>query len=154
MSTCVAIKRDGEPCRARAQEGYEYCYNHRPDTADARREVASRGGRAGGNGRTSAIAGATELADVRREVREVAGGVLDGSISTARAAVAIQALNALARVMELERRADLEMTKTYTEAQRKSFVSRVAEAVRGHIHDPDTRKQIFNDLFQVNIEAE
>lgn len=51
MNRCAFTKADGERCKARAQEGYACCYNHREDTQEARRVAASRGGRAGGNGR-------------------------------------------------------------------------------------------------------
>jgi hypothetical protein len=44
MGICAAIKPDGVRCRARAMEGYGYCYNHNPEFADERRLHASKGG--------------------------------------------------------------------------------------------------------------
>jgi len=41
---------------------------------------------------------------LKRQLQEIADGVLDGAILHGQAAVAVQALNAKARVLELERR--------------------------------------------------
>lgn len=50
MSICAAIKPDGVRCRARAMEGYGYCYTHNPEFADERRLHASKGGKQGDEG--------------------------------------------------------------------------------------------------------
>ena len=105
MNVCTFIKEDGERCKARAQDGYACCYNHREDTKEARRVAASKGGRAGGNGRSGAPARADrEIGALKRQLQKIADGVLDGAVLHGQAAVAVQALNAKARVLELERR--------------------------------------------------
>lgn len=40
---CKAIKADGTRCRAGAQEGQDWCYNHDPSRAEERRTNASAG---------------------------------------------------------------------------------------------------------------
>ena len=105
MNRCAFVKADGGRCRARAQEGYACCYNHREDTREARRVAASRGGRTGGNGRSGGP-GRTdrEIATLKRQLQKIADAVLEGAVLHGQAAVAVQALNAKARVLELERR--------------------------------------------------
>ena len=105
MNRCAFVKADGERCRAAAQEGYARCYNHREDTRQARTAAASRGGRTGGNGRPGEP-GRTgrEVGALKRQLQKIADAVLDGAVSHGQAAVAVQALNAKARVLELERR--------------------------------------------------
>ncbi len=105
MNRCAFVKADGGRCRARAQEGYARCYNHREDTREARAAAASKGGRAGGNGRSGDPDGAgREIGALKRQLQSIADGVLDGAVLHGQAAVAVQALNAKARVLELERR--------------------------------------------------
>ena len=105
MNRCAFIKADNERCKARAQEGYAYCYNHREDTKVARRAAASKGGRIGGNGRSGNPARAgREISALKRQLQAIVDGVLDGVVLQGQAAVAVQALNAKARVLELERR--------------------------------------------------
>ncbi len=105
MNRCAFTKADGERCRARAQEGYACCYNHREDTQEARTVAASKGGRTGGNGR-SGDPGRTgrEFVALKRQLQRIADGVFDGAVLHGQAAVAVQAPNAKARVLELERR--------------------------------------------------
>ena len=105
MNRCAFVKADGGRCRARAQEGYDRCYNHREDTREARAAAAARGGRTGGNGRAGAPSPAgREVGALKRQLQQIADGVLDGAVLHGQAAVAVQALNAKARVLELERR--------------------------------------------------
>ena len=105
MNRCAFVKADGGRCRVRAQEGYAHCYNHREDTREARAAAASRGGRTGGNGRSGAPSPAgREIGALKRQLQKIADGVLDGAVPHGQAAVAVQALNAKARVLELERR--------------------------------------------------
>ena len=105
MNRFASVKADGGRCRFRAQGGYAHCYNHREDTREARAAAASRGGRAGGNGHSPDSEGpGREMGALKRQLQERADGVLDGAILHGQAAVAVQALNAKARVLELERR--------------------------------------------------
>jgi hypothetical protein len=71
----------------------------------ARRAAASKGGRIGGNGRSGNPARAgREISALKRQLQAIVDGVLDGVVLQGQAAVAVQALNAKARVLELERR--------------------------------------------------
>ena len=99
MSPCAYIKSGGERCKARAMEGYDTCYSHRPDLAGERRRNARKGGKSGGRGRPQ-----TETDGLKQEIRSVIGGVLAGKIPQGRAAIMFQGFNALLRVHELERR--------------------------------------------------
>jgi hypothetical protein len=99
---CEGITKAGERCRLEATHA-SYCYQHAPETADERHRRASKGGRAGGNDRGRA-SGNSEVSALKGQLQEIADGVLDGDVPRERATVAVQALNALARVLELERR--------------------------------------------------
>jgi hypothetical protein len=62
---CAAITRAGERCKAEATQG-SYCWNHAPEKAEARKQRARRGGRSGGNGRSS---GLSETAVAKRWIK-------------------------------------------------------------------------------------
>ena len=95
MAVCSGIKRDGGRCTATVEPPQEYCWWHDPANADKRRRAASRGGK-GGGGR--------EIRDLKKRISGVVDAVLSGSQDRGRAAVAIQGLNALRGVLELERK--------------------------------------------------
>ncbi len=101
MATCVATKADGTKCEARAMKGSQRCFNHSPDYSEERRRNASKGGRAGGRGRPGA---GDEISWLRRTLKNVVEGVLMGDMDRSRAAVAVQALNALRGLLETEHR--------------------------------------------------
>ena len=101
MAACAAIKADGTKCEARAMRGSQWCFNHNPDRSEERRRNASKGGRAGGRGRPGA---GEEVLWLRRTLKDVVEGVLAGNMDRSRAAVAVQALNALRGLLETEHR--------------------------------------------------
>jgi hypothetical protein len=70
------------------------CYQHDPERAEERKRNASRAGKSGSK----------EVRDLTRRISDVIDAVLDGSQDRGRAAVAIQGLNALRSVLELERK--------------------------------------------------
>jgi hypothetical protein len=92
---CRANKRNGSPCTAPATGADGYCWAHDPANAEKRRRTASRGGKSRGGG---------ELADLKKQLKELAGDVLDGSVDRGRAAVANQILNTVIRAIEQERK--------------------------------------------------
>src|SRR4051794_14107587 len=89
-----------------AMEGYETCYGHRPDLAEERRRIASKGGRTGGRGRGVSSAG--ELQEIKNLLKELTDRVtfVEGSeyLPANRAAVAAQLINTRLRALELERK--------------------------------------------------
>jgi hypothetical protein len=95
MPKCAGIKRDGGRCAVVVGPGQTHCYQHDPARAEERRRNASRGGRAKGNG---------ELADLKKQLKDLAAGVLDGSVERGRAAVVNQLYNTLIRAIEQERK--------------------------------------------------
>jgi hypothetical protein len=97
---CAAITRAGGRCKSVATLG-SYCWNHAASTAEARKQRASRGGKAGGNGRPS---GLSEIVDIKGVVRRVVDGVLNGTIERGVGAVAFQGLNTLLKAVEVERK--------------------------------------------------
>jgi hypothetical protein len=97
MSPCSGIRADGGRCRAQAMRGSEWCINHDPDQAEARKRRASKGGKRGGRGRPLA-----ELGDVKRQLRELADDVIGGSADRSNAAVAAQVLNVYLRAVSVE----------------------------------------------------
>lgn len=101
MATCATIKADGTKCEARAMKGSKLCFNHTPAYSEERRRNASKGGRAGGRGRPAA---GEEVLWLRQTLKHVVDEVLAGNMDRSRAAVAVQALNALRGLLETERR--------------------------------------------------
>jgi hypothetical protein len=95
MSHCWAIKRDGTRCSASVGPGVEWCYNHDPTRADERRRNASGAGRSRPN---------RELSGIKQQLQRIADDMLDGSIEPKRGAIAVQALSAMTRALEQERR--------------------------------------------------
>jgi hypothetical protein len=75
--------------------GQSHCYAHDPNRANERRRNASRGGKSKGNG---------ELADLKKQVKNLAADVLEGKVDRGRAAVANQLYNTLIRAIEQERK--------------------------------------------------
>ena len=96
MPRCAGIKRNGRRCAVVVGSGQSHCYQHDPDRSDERKRYASRGGRTKGAG--------GELAAVKRQLRDLATGVLDSSVDRARASVANQILNTMIRAIEQERK--------------------------------------------------
>jgi len=94
MPRCPAIKRDSGQCTTIVKLPQTYCYQHDPKRAEERKRNASRAGRSGSR----------EIKDLKRRISEVIDTVLEGSQDRGRAAVAIQGLNALRSVLELERK--------------------------------------------------
>ncbi len=103
MGVCAAIKANSVRCRARAMEGYAYCYNHNPEFADERRLHASKGGKQGGRGRP-ARSGTEGLQDIKDQLAELTSGVLSGEVTREVAIAANQLLNTSLRALELERK--------------------------------------------------
>ena len=95
MARCQGIKRDGGRCTLGVPPGVQWCFNHDPARAEERRRNASRAGKS---------AGGREIRELKRRISDVVDAVLEGSQDRGRAAVAIQGLNALRAVVELERK--------------------------------------------------
>jgi hypothetical protein len=96
---CAAITRAGGRCKSVATEG-TYCWNHAPEKVEARKQRASRGGKAGGNGRSS---GLSETAEAKRWIRALVAQLLQGTVERDTATAAFMGLNVLARYISLER---------------------------------------------------
>lgn len=97
---CKAIKAGGGRCSLPAQPGQDYCWSHSRETAEQRREYARAGGRARSRRPPD------ELEAIKRQVRSIAGGVLQGNIDRGTGAVLGQLYNVLLRGIEIQRRLD------------------------------------------------
>jgi hypothetical protein len=86
-----------------------------PDRAEERRRNASRGGRARGNG---------ELADLKKQLKDLASDVLDARVDRGSAAVVNQILNTVIRTIEQERK----MRELEEMAQRLEALEEVLKA--------------------------
>jgi hypothetical protein len=95
---CTAIKADGQGCRARAQPGQEWCFNHDPRRAEERRANAAAGGRSRSRRR------AHEVSRIKKRIGDATDAVLRGELDRKSVAVAFQGFNVLLRVLEVERR--------------------------------------------------
>jgi hypothetical protein len=96
MARCAGIKRDGGRCAVVVGPGQSHCYAHDPGRSEERRRNAQRGGRTKGAG--------GELAALKRQLRDLAAGVLEGNVDRAAAAVVNQILNTTIRAIEQERK--------------------------------------------------
>jgi hypothetical protein len=112
---CTAITKGGTRCRLDASYG-SYCYQHSPQTADERKQRASKGGKAGGNGRS----GGDEVVEAKKYTRGILAKLLNGSIHRGDATAAFMGINTLARLIEQERkmRADEEFEERLVEVER------------------------------------
>ena len=96
MARCPGIKRDGGRCTMIVNGSQTtYCYQHDPKRAEERRRNASRAARSKPS---------RELGVLKGQLRAVADGVLSGAVEPKRGAVAVQALSALTRAIEQERK--------------------------------------------------
>jgi hypothetical protein len=95
MARCAGNKPDGEPCERIVSASQTYCFAHDPANAERRSRSASRAARSKPN---------RELAALKAQLRAVADGVLGGTVEPKRGAVAVQALSALIRAIEQERK--------------------------------------------------
>ena len=103
MAKCAFIKPGGDRCGSTAMKGYDTCYGHRPDLADERKRNASKGGKAGGRGRS-----ASELHEIKDLLADLTARILkeEGAepLETGPAAVANQLINTRLRAIEQERK--------------------------------------------------
>lgn len=95
MPRCAGTTRGGGQCTTIVKPPQAYCYHHDPDRAAERKRNASRAGKS---------TGGKDVRDLKRRISDVIDAVLDGTQDRGRAAVAIQGLNALRGVLELERK--------------------------------------------------
>jgi len=118
MALCAGTKRNGEGCTATVEPPQRYCWWHDPANAAERRRAASKGGRSKPS---------REIRDLKKQLEDLAAGVLDGTVERANAVVVNQILNTRARLIELERkvrdRDELE--------ERLEALERAAEGQRG-----------------------
>lgn len=77
---CKATRSDGEPCRAPAQEGREYCFFHDPDREEDR-ITASRTGGLRRRRRPAKIPTAAELDP--EEARAILAGAIEATVNGA-----------------------------------------------------------------------
>jgi uncharacterized protein (DUF1501 family) len=92
---CSAITKGGSRCKLDATPGSNYCWNHAPENAEARSRRARRGGKA---------RGASEMAELKREIRRVIEAVDSGETERGVGAVLFQGFNTLLKAVETERR--------------------------------------------------
>jgi hypothetical protein len=97
---CAAITKGGSRCSHTATAD-TFCHLHDPDRAEQRRRDARRGGKAGGNGRSS---GLSETAEAKRWIRALVSRLLKGEVERDVATACFMGLNVLARYIELERK--------------------------------------------------
>ncbi len=95
MARCSAHKPNGEPCERIVGASQTYCFAHDPANSERRSRSASKAARSKPN---------RELAALKGQLRAVADGVLSGAVEPKRGAVAVQALSALIRAIEQERK--------------------------------------------------
>src|SRR5215216_2584661 len=96
MPRCAGVTAANEPCSRLVSEGVPYCFAHDPDRAEARKKAASKAAK------SVARNAKTELKDAKRTLREITQRVDSGELDTRKAAVMIQAQNAIIRAVSTE----------------------------------------------------
>ena len=123
MPRCAGLKRDGGQCTTIVPPSQTHCYQHDPERAEERRLNASRAGRARHD---------PEIREIKKLLKDLYSGVLEGRVERAAAAVANQVANTRLRAIEVERRmreADEleerldEMEDVLEKAERRRYVS-------------------------------
>ncbi len=97
---CAAITKGGSRCSPTATAD-TFCHLHDPGRAEQRRRDASRGGKTGGNGRSS---GLSETGEAKRWIKGLVARLLKGEVERDVATAAFMGLGTLARYIELERK--------------------------------------------------
>jgi flagellar motility protein MotE (MotC chaperone) len=95
MARCAALKPDGTPCERIVGAAQRYCYSHDEARAGERRANASKAAKSKGS---------TELGEVKRQLRDIADAVLEGTLDKGSASVAAQVLGVFIRAVEQERK--------------------------------------------------
>ena len=96
MPRCSGSKPNGDPCERIVCASQTYCYSHDPSRREARRRAATKAGRA--------KKPSGELAEIKRSIREVVEGVLNGTVDRSVGAVCFQGFNTLLKATEVERK--------------------------------------------------
>jgi len=131
---CAAITKGGTRCRLDASYG-SYCFQHSPQTAGERKQRASKGGRAGGNGRSGGRAGGNgrvrssrgEITEIKDLLKDLTERVLAGDLLPGPASVANQLQNTHLRAVEQERK----NKETEDLEERLTEVERIAREQHG-----------------------
>jgi hypothetical protein len=95
MPTCRGFKRTGERCTGTVEPPQEFCWWHDPANAEQRSRAASKAAKSKGS---------TELGVVKRQLRDIADAVLEGSLDKGRGSIAAQVLGVYIRAVEQERK--------------------------------------------------
>jgi hypothetical protein len=123
MPRCSGTKRGGGQCTAIVPPPQTYCYQHDPERAEEWGLNASRAARARHD---------PEIREIKKLLKDLYAGVLEGRVERAAAAVANQVANTRLRALEVERRireADEleerldEMEDVLEKAERRRYVS-------------------------------
>jgi hypothetical protein len=116
MAQCRGVKRDGSQCTATVNQSQTYCWWHDPSYAEARRQTASKGGRA----KASKVS-----KDLHALLEDLTKRVIDGELETSRGAVANQLISTRIRLLEFERRLkEIEEVEARLEALEKATKGR------------------------------
>lgn len=118
MPRCAGSKPDGTPCERIVKASQTHCYAHDPARAGERRRNASKAGRSGGT---------AEIRALKRQLEDLAAGVLEGSVERRSAVVVNQILNTRARLIELEGK----IKETEELEERLEALERVSEGQKG-----------------------
>ena len=92
---CSAFKRNGEPCTLPVVGQSGLCWAHDPKNAEKRRRGQSRGGK---------DKATTEIRNLKKQLEDLAEGVLERRVERSDAVVVNQILNTRARLIEIERK--------------------------------------------------
>jgi hypothetical protein len=93
VARCAAIAAKGEPCKGLVKAGNEYCPAHDPERVEARRISASKAGRS---------KPASEIAEVKCQLRKLAEDCRAGRVNTGVASVTSQVLGIWLKAADTE----------------------------------------------------
>ena len=118
MARCAGFKPTGEPCERIVKASQTYCFSHDPDRAGQRKRSASKAGKGGGS---------KEIRGLKKQLEDLADGVLKGRIDRGDAVTVNQILNTRLRALEFERK----IKETEELEERLEALERAAEKQRG-----------------------
>ena len=136
MASCSGIRADGGRCRGIAGSGSDWCPAHDPARREARKRAASKAARSKVRANGGGIDG------LKRQAREVFEEVRRGEVDPKVGGVLVQALNAQARILELEAKLMVLAREWMTPEEAENLTAVLREAVERHVPDPVVRDAI------------
>jgi hypothetical protein len=134
VSVCTATKRDGQPCTLPARGEHGLCWAHSPETAEKRKRIASRGGKARAKSRLTAL---------WEEVRGVIANVESGSLEPSQGNTMLRGygtLISLARLDVEQSELEIQQRRLELDEEERLVLAREMEELRELVEATNDRR--------------